>query len=67
MAEPLSPTVEAAAIQAFDKWAEPQIAAAGWLQRGAIKDYVDSHKQMIIEAIGPAIIEAYEQEKKASG
>lgn len=60
--ESLSPGVEQAGIAALEAWAEPQIANAGWLQRSAIKEYLEAHKQMIIEAVGPAIIAKFKEE-----
>jgi hypothetical protein len=60
MTTPLTSAEEAAGLAAFDAWAAPQIESAGWLQRGAIKEYVDAHKQAIVDVIGPAIIAAHD-------
>jgi hypothetical protein len=47
---------KAIGLKALQDWAEPKIAAAGWMERGAIKSYLDEHGPEIVEAIGNAIL-----------
>jgi hypothetical protein len=47
---------KAAAQAALEAWAGPQIAAASWMERGAIQAYLEQHKDQMIEVIGNAVL-----------
>ena len=52
----MSEEQRAAAKAALQAWAAPQVAAAGWMERGAIQAYLDQHGDQLIEVIGNAVV-----------
>lgn len=60
----MTPEEEAAGLLAFTNWAATEIANASWIQRGAIQQYVETHKKLIVDVIGPAILAAHEAAKE---
>jgi len=59
----LTDAQRAAARQALNDWATPQIAAASVFERGAIKSYLEAHGDALVDVIGTAVVSVSEGEQ----